>query len=87
MRPSTGGARQDTAQARIELAAETLKDYGFNTEVADWKVAYLRAAAWWFRWALAFLVVLAVGLGSYALFGPDAPAPEEVAKPTATTTR
>lgn len=37
------------AQARIELAAETLKDAGYNTQVAAWKVAHLRAAAEWFN--------------------------------------
>ena len=40
------------AQARIELAAETLKDYGYNNKIANWKVAKLAAAAWWFRLAL-----------------------------------
>jgi hypothetical protein len=60
-------------EARIDLAAETLKDYGYNSKVADWKVAYLGAAAWWFRWALAFLLALAVTLGAYVMFGADAP--------------
>jgi hypothetical protein len=63
------------AQARIELAAETLKDYGFNAKVADWKVAYLGAAAWWFRWALVLLLALALLIGLYGVFGPD-PAPD-----------
>jgi hypothetical protein len=61
------------AEARLDLAAETLKDYGYNTKVADWKVAYLGAAAWWFRWALAFLLALAVTLGAYAVFGAKEP--------------
>ena len=56
-------------EARIDLAAETLKDFGFNTQVAAWKVAYLGAAAWWFRWALAALLTLTVALGVYAVFG------------------
>jgi hypothetical protein len=55
--------------ARIDLAAETLKDFGFNAKVADWKVAHLAAAAWWFRWALAFLIALTVVLGAYAILG------------------
>jgi hypothetical protein len=59
----------DADAARVDLAAETLKDYGYNTKVADWKVAYLGAAAWWFRWALGFLLALAVALGAYAAFG------------------
>lgn len=48
-------------QARVQLAAETLADYGFNTKIAAWKVAYLGAAAWWFR------IALAVGLIDEAL--------------------
>ena len=61
------------AEARIELAAETLRNYACNTKVADWKVAYLGAAAWWFRWALVGLLVLAALLGFYGVFGPDSP--------------
>lgn len=72
--------------ARIELAAELLKTYSFNTKVADWKVAYLRAAAWWFRWALGFLVALALALGSYAVFGPEAKKADEPASTVTKTT-
>jgi hypothetical protein len=57
------------AEARVQLAAETLIDYGYNTKIAAWKVAYLGAAAWWFRIALALLLALAVFVGSYAVFG------------------
>jgi hypothetical protein len=57
------------AEARVELAAETLIDFGYNTKIAAWKVAYLGAAAWWFRIALALLLALAVFVGSYAVFG------------------
>lgn len=57
-------------EARVQLAAETLVDYGYNTKIAAWKVSYLGAAAWWFRIALALLLVLAVLVGAYAAFGP-----------------
>lgn len=69
------------AEARIDLAAETLKDFGFNTKVADWKVAYLGAAAWWFRWALAFLIALAVTLGAYVMIETNAPKAKHRAVP------
>jgi hypothetical protein len=61
-------------EARVQLAAETLVDYGYNDKIAAWKVAYLGAAAWWFRIALAFLVGLALLVGSYAVFGHRPPA-------------
>jgi hypothetical protein len=57
-------------QARIELAAETLVAYSFNTKVAAWKIAYLGAAAWWFRVALGLLVALALVLTAYAFAAP-----------------
>jgi hypothetical protein len=85
--PTTILARTATpaGEARIDLAAETLKDYGYNTKVADWKVAYLGAAAWWFRWALSFLLALAVTLGAYAVFGAEEQLPA-TAQPTASPT-
>jgi hypothetical protein len=78
-------------QSRVQLAAETLVDYGFNAKIASWKVAYLRAAAWWFRIALALLVCLALLVGSYAIAGPrtasDAtPSPTPTLSPTASPT-
>jgi len=57
-------------QARVQLAAETLVDYGFNSKIAAWKVAYLGAAAWWFRIALAVLLALATIVCAYAIVGP-----------------
>lgn len=65
-------AAMPLGQARIELAVDLLKNYGSNTQIASWKVAHLRAAAWWFRWALGFVVALALALGSYAVLGPEA---------------
>lgn len=62
-------AGKDASRARIDLAAETLKDYGFNHQVASWKVAYLAAAAWWFRGALISLLVLASLLSAYLALG------------------
>lgn len=59
------------AEARIELAAETLKDYGYNAKVAAWKVAHLRAAAEWFGRALIALLLFAVLVAAYVVFGPD----------------
>jgi hypothetical protein len=56
-------------EARVRLAAETLVDYSYNTKIAAWKVAYLGAAAWWFRIALVLLVVLAGVVGAYAISG------------------
>jgi hypothetical protein len=66
-------AGRSQTEARVELAAETLVDYSFNTKVAAWKVAYLGAAAWWFRVALAVLAALALVLATYAVAGPESP--------------
>jgi hypothetical protein len=56
----------------MQAAAEILRSYACNTKVADWKVAYLGAAAWWFRLALATLLLFALLL---ALYVPLAPPP------------
>jgi hypothetical protein len=73
-------ARMEPAEARIDLAAKTLKDFGSNDRVAAWKVAYLGAAAWWFRGALISLLVLATLLCSYLVFS-DPSVPAAKAKP------
>jgi hypothetical protein len=70
-------------EARIELAAETLKDFGFNTKVANWKVAHLRAAAEWFSRGLVVLLLLAFILAAYGVFGPDPPAQPAASQPAA----
>lgn len=62
------------AEARIDLAAETLKDYGYNTKVAGWKVAHLRAAAQWFGRALIALFVLGLLTAAYVICSPEQPA-------------
>jgi hypothetical protein len=69
-------------EARVELAAETLIDSGYNAKIAAWKVAYLGAAAWRFRIALAPLLALAVFVGSYAVFGE--PSSTASSKPSTT---
>ena len=73
-RPTATGivarAGRSETEARIALAAETLVDYSYNTKIAAWKVAYLGAAAWWFRLALAALAALALLVAAYAVAGP-----------------
>jgi hypothetical protein len=64
-------AQLPVPEANIRLAAETLVDYSYNTKIAAWKVAYLGAAAWWFRLALGTFVALAVLLAAYTVFGPQ----------------
>jgi hypothetical protein len=64
-------SQQPEAEARIALAASLLNSYGYNSKVAAWKVAYLGAAAWWFRIALAFIVSIAMLIGIYAVSNVD----------------
>jgi hypothetical protein len=70
-RPTAGDitehAQLPEAEARLALAADVLYSYGYNTKVASWKVAYLGAAAWWYRIALAFIVSIAMLVGVYAV--------------------
>lgn len=61
-------ARLEPIEARIELAAETFKDSGYDEQIASWKVAYLAAAAWWFRGALFALLGLSAFVGLYVTF-------------------
>ncbi len=69
------------AEARIELAAETLKGFRYNTKVANWKVAHLSAAAEWFSRGLIALLLLALVLAAYGVFGPDPPAEPAASQP------
>lgn len=64
-------AEMDPIEARIDLAAETFKDYGYNDQIASWKVAYLAAAAWWFRGALFALLALAALLAAFLACGAE----------------
>jgi hypothetical protein len=57
------------AGARSSLAASMLKASGANEPVAEWKVAYLAAASWWFLRALLFLMTIALILVVYVAFG------------------
>ena len=70
-RPTAGDiiehAQLPEAEARLALAADLLYSYGYNSKVASWKVAYLGAAAWWYRIALAFIVSIAMLVGVYAV--------------------
>ena len=58
-------ATMNPVEARTDLAAETFEDAAYNDQIAAWKVAYLAAAAWWFRGALFVLLALAALLGIY----------------------
>jgi hypothetical protein len=63
-------ATHSLALGRTQLAVDLLRSYAHNADVADWKVAHLRAATWWLRWALFSLVALSVALTMYLCFGP-----------------
>jgi hypothetical protein len=60
------------AKARVDLAVSILRSAGANDPIADWKVAYLGAARWWFTRALAALIVTALVLVLYVGFGSSA---------------
>jgi hypothetical protein len=60
------------AKARIDLATSLLTSAGANEPVAEWKVAHLGAAAWWFLRALIALIATALVLVAYVAFGPIA---------------
>jgi hypothetical protein len=68
-------AQLDPVEARIELAAETFKDSGYDEQIASWKIAYLAAAAWWFRGALFALLALSAFVAVYIAFSgqPEQP--------------
>jgi hypothetical protein len=61
-------AQLDPVEARIELAAETFKDSGYDEQIASWKISYLAAAAWWFRGALFALLALSAFVAVYIAF-------------------
>lgn len=68
----TERARLPLAAARVDRAADLLKAYGHNHEIARVKVGYLRAAAWWFRWALALFAAFVALVVAYVIAGPEA---------------
>jgi hypothetical protein len=62
-------------EAKTNRAASLLRTVSRNQAIARWKVAYMRAAAWWFRIALLFLLADALALVVYALYGPKSGKP------------
>jgi hypothetical protein len=62
-------AGMTVADASTHRAAELLRAFAVADMVASVKVGLLRAAAWWFRWALLFLTLLALLFGTYAIWG------------------
>ena len=59
--------RSNSTTADIETAADLLIAYGRNAKIANWKVAYMRAASEWFLRGLIFLALITVSLGVYAV--------------------
>jgi hypothetical protein len=57
------------AEARVDLAVSLLRSAGANDPIADWKVAYLGAARWWFSGALLALTTTLLILVLYVGFG------------------
>lgn len=62
-------AGMTAADARTMRAAALLRTVARNHAIARWKVACMRAAAWWFRLALVFLLADALLLVLYAFLG------------------
>lgn len=60
-------ANLSAEEAKTRRAAYLLQAYGFNNEVAALRVGYLKAAAFWFRCALAVLVSLMCVSVAYAV--------------------
>jgi hypothetical protein len=60
-------AKLSAPAAKTRRAAYLLQVYGFNNEVAALRVGYLKAAAFWFRCAIALLVVLTGAFVVYAV--------------------
>jgi uncharacterized membrane protein len=60
----------DAATVTLARAVDLLFRAGQNLYVADFKVDQIRVAWRWYRLAIAFLIVLALLLAIYALFGP-----------------
>ncbi len=66
-------AKMKSPEAKTRRAAALLRTVARNQAIARWKVAYMRAAAWWFRLALLFLLADALLLAVYAFFGTRIP--------------
>jgi hypothetical protein len=61
-----GRAQSNLVTAHAARAASLLKTSGLNFRIVEVKAGYLNAAVWWFRIALALLVLLAVLFIVYA---------------------
>lgn len=68
-------AQMDPSEAKTHRAASLLRTVSRNQAIARWKVAYMRAAAWWFRLALVFLLADALALLLYTFFGSSPASP------------
>jgi hypothetical protein len=62
----------DPAEILTHRAAELLRAFAVADVVGSVKVGLLRAAAWWFRWALVLLALLTILVGAYAIRGTSA---------------
>lgn len=58
-------AKGPLATAKVSLAADLIRSYDRNVRIADWKVAQLRASAYWLRLAMLAFLLLAAELGVY----------------------
>jgi len=65
-----GRAESDLAGAQATRAASLLKTAGLNFRIVELKAGYLNAAVWWFKIALALLLLLALLLIPYAATAP-----------------
>lgn len=77
-------AGRSLLEGRLRYAAELLNAAGRNRPVARWKVAQVRAAAWWLTVAVFALLAIAFSLALYVFLGPQA---ERVPSPKPTDSR
>ena len=64
-------AGMDKAEVLTYRAAELLRAFAIADMIGSVKVGLLRAAAWWFRWALVWLALLTALVAAYAIGGPS----------------
>lgn len=64
-------ASRPLTDGRIRQAAELLNAAGRNRPVARWKVAQMRAAAWWLTVAIFALLAIALVVVLYVFLGPE----------------
>lgn len=64
-------ASRSLVEGRLRHAAELLNAAGRNRPVARWKVAQVRAAAWWLTVAVFALLAIAFVLALYVFLGPE----------------